>query len=282
MDILFSEVGLDDAAFGRDLAGRARRDLLAEREHDDPMGERHHRAHIVLDQEHGDTFRVDAGDQSYHCIDLGGIEPGHDLVEQEQRWLGGEGARELEPLAVGQGEPTRSRFRPGAQPYALDHRAGGGEGRDHPRLACEGGYFHVVDHRELRKWAHDLEGSGHAQEADLVRLEPDHVSPAEVYLASVGAEESREQVEHRGLPRPIGADQSQHLSLGQGEIQPAHREQTTEALGEGGDVEKAHAGRRRARRRSAGYAPWGKKSTTAIRSTPYTMRWRPFHPPWAK
>src|SRR5438093_3123352 len=54
MDILFPEVRLDDPAIGRHLARRARRYVLAEREHDDPMREGHDRAHVVLDQEHGD------------------------------------------------------------------------------------------------------------------------------------------------------------------------------------------------------------------------------------
>src|SRR5258705_534412 len=139
-------------------------------------------------------------------------------------------------------------------------------------MAREGGDLHVVDHRELREGAHDLERPRHAQATDLVGLEANHAPPTEANLALVGAQESREEVEHRGLPCPVGSDEPQHLSLRHGEVEASHREQAPEALGESGAVEEAHAGRPRRRRRSAGYAPCGRKSTTAIRSTPYTIR----------
>src|SRR5215469_5788442 len=176
MDILFPEVGLDHPTVSSDLARRAGGDLLPEGQHDDAMRERHDRAHVVLDEKHGDATRVDGAHQADHGVDLRGVEPRHHVVEEE---------------------------------------------------------------------------------------------------------EAGEQVENRGLPRSVRTDQPQHLALGHGEIEAADGEQSAEALLETRDFEKAHA-LRRTRRRSAGYAPWGRNSTTVMRRSPYTIRCAPVHPPWAK
>src|SRR5215472_16123046 len=271
MDILFPEVGLDHPAIGSDLARRAGGDLLPEGQHDDAMRERHHRAHVVLDEQHGDATRVDGAHQADHGVDLRGVEPRHHLVKEEERRLRAERARELEALAVGEGEP----------PHALHHSPRRLEGMRHGGVTRERGDLHVVEHGELRERAHDLEGARQAEAANLVGPEPDQPVATEADVAVVGEEEAGEQVENRGLPRSVRTDQPQHLALGHGEIEAADGEQSAEALLETRDFEKAHA-LRRTRRRSAGYAPWGRKSTTAMRSSPYTIRCAPVHPPWAK
>src|SRR6266404_2398058 len=54
MDILVSEIGLDDPAVGGHDARGALRDLLPEGQHDDPVREGHDGPHVVLDEEDGD------------------------------------------------------------------------------------------------------------------------------------------------------------------------------------------------------------------------------------
>src|SRR5262249_61891668 len=124
-------------------------------------------------------------------------------------------------------------------------------------------------------------GGGQPERAHLGRLEPREEPPREPDLAIIGDEETREQIEHRRLPRPVRSDQAKHLPLGHGEIEAAHGEEPAEPLPQPRDFEQAHA-RRRARRRTAGYAPWGRKRTTAIRRRTYTIRCTPVHPLWAR
>src|SRR5499425_2306310 len=278
---LFPEVGLDYPAVSSDLARRAGGDLLPEAQHDDAMRERHHRAHVVLDEKHGDATRVDGAHQAHHGVDLRGVEPRHHLVEEEERGLCAQRARELEALAVGQREPACELVCPGAEPHALHHPPRGLEGIRHRGVTRERGDLHVVEHGELRERAHDLEGARQAEAADLVGPEPDQPAATEADVPVVGEKEAGEQVENRGLPRSVRTDQPQHLALGHGEIEAADGEQSAEVLLETRDFEKAHA-LRRTRRRSAGYAPWGRNSTTAMRRSPYTIRCAPVHPPWAK
>ena len=51
VDMLLAQVGLDHPRVAGDRRGRALGDLLAEGQHHDPVGERHHRPHVVLDQQ---------------------------------------------------------------------------------------------------------------------------------------------------------------------------------------------------------------------------------------
>ena len=68
------------------------------------LGKAHHRLHDVLDHHDGDAARGDGADHRHHVADLGRVEPGQDLVEQQQPRLDRQRARELQPLAAGDGE----------------------------------------------------------------------------------------------------------------------------------------------------------------------------------
>ena len=109
---------------------RTVRQQSPEVQHDDPLGEAEHRLHHVLDPDHGDAEPVT---RRAHDLDrgvqLGVVEPGHHLVEQQQPGPAGEGAGELEePLlvevqradvvvaAAGEARRTRVPPRPGRTP----------------------------------------------------------------------------------------------------------------------------------------------------------------------
>src|SRR5438309_594561 len=151
MDILVSEIGLDDPAVGGHGARGALGDLLPEGQHDDPVREGHDGPHVVLDEEDGDPPRVDGADEPDHGLDLGG-------------------------------------------------------------------------------------------------------------------------------------DEADHHAVGHGQVEPLHGEEASEALGEPAHLEQAQRAilHDRARRATKGAAPWGRKSTTAMRSEPYTIRWPPDQPVAAK
>ena len=97
-------------------AGGAAGDDAAVVEADDAVGHAHHHLHVVLDQQHGDAERADAGQQLHEARGLGRVHAGHRLVEQQQLRLGGKRDRDLEQpqLAVGQrGRQLLGRAPPG-------------------------------------------------------------------------------------------------------------------------------------------------------------------------
>src|SRR5437867_5188469 len=151
-------------------------------------------------------------------------------------------------------------------------------------MAGQRGDLDVVEHGEPREGSHDLEGAREAEPADVVRLEPPEAPLAEPDLARVGSEKPREQVEDGGLPGPVGSDEADHLAVGHGQVEALHGEEASEALGEPAHLEQAQRAilHDRARRATKGAAPWGRKSTTAMRSEPYTIRWPPDQPVAAK
>src|SRR5713101_260909 len=282
VDIFLPEIGLDDPTVGGDGAGRTLGDLLAERQHHDAVGERHDRPHVVLDEQHGHSARADGADEPDHGVDLGRVEPGHDFVEQQQSRLRGERASQLEPLAIGERQSRGGLALPRAEPDALHDGPRRIEGLPHGGVSGERRDPDILEHGKLRERPDDLEGARQPEPADLMGLEAVEPATGEADLARIGSEEPREQVEDGGLPRPVGPDHSQHLALGQRQVEPAHGLKPPEALREPRDLEEAHAGRFFASRTSAGYAPRGRNSTTEISRRPYTIRWTPLQPPRAK
>ena len=89
----------------RTKLGRAVGDLLAVVEHDDVVGDLHHHAHVVLDEEDRDL--VLAADEAEELVEFGRlarVEAGGRLVEAEEQRIGAHGAGDLQPSlgAIGQ------------------------------------------------------------------------------------------------------------------------------------------------------------------------------------
>ena len=100
MRIAGTEIGSDDVRVLHNVFRRAFRDLLAMVEHDDMAGDRHDRAHHMLDDDDGEPPLRQLPDQRDRLVDLGRIEPGHDLVQQQDARPGGECACHLQPALV--------------------------------------------------------------------------------------------------------------------------------------------------------------------------------------
>src|SRR3989442_5383077 len=142
----------------------------------------------------------------------------------------------------------------------------------------------VVEHAQSREWAHDLERAREPELADRVRLEAQERAPAEADLSRVRRQETGEQIEGRRLAGAVGPDEAEHLALGQREVETGDGVDAAEVFRESARLEQAHAvsgARRRRSRARRGYAPSGRKSTTAISRSPYTTRGAPCQPPWA-
>ena len=96
-------------------------------------------------------------------------EPRHRLVEQQHLWLGGQRARDFQPLAAGRAERARRRIRKPAHADPLQHGAGARFGFGAMRGAQERADHHVLQHRHALEGLRHLEG---AREAELARALP--------------------------------------------------------------------------------------------------------------
>src|SRR4029453_7710938 len=97
-----TEVRLHDLRIAHRRVRRAVDDHPAKVQDHDPLGQAHHRLHHVLDPDHRHAHAVaGAADDVDGRVQLGVVEPGHHLVEQQQAGPTGEGPGELEePLLV--------------------------------------------------------------------------------------------------------------------------------------------------------------------------------------
>src|SRR6516165_6782540 len=87
MHIAGAEISADHFWILHDLFRRALGDLLAVIEHHDVTRDRHDRAHDMLDDDDGKAGLRELSDQRHRLVDLGRVESGHHLIEQQDLWL---------------------------------------------------------------------------------------------------------------------------------------------------------------------------------------------------
>src|SRR5262245_50603129 len=94
-----SQIGVDHLLVLLDLGRHAVGDLAAVVEHHHPVGDVHHHAHVVLDQDEGGAeLVVDVKDEAAHVLLFLEVHSRHRLIEQQQLGLRGERAAELDAL----------------------------------------------------------------------------------------------------------------------------------------------------------------------------------------
>lgn len=100
-----SEIGSDDLGVFLDLCRCAFRDLFAEVQHDDTVGNRHDQRHVMFDQQHSNAPLIPrAADQiteSHHFLM---VQPCGWFIEQDDLWSHGECSRKLDPFARAEGQ----------------------------------------------------------------------------------------------------------------------------------------------------------------------------------
>src|SRR6266704_217904 len=117
----YPQVGIDDGLVGPHLVRRAVGDLAAVVQRHDAAGDVHHHAHLVLDERDGRAeFVVDVEDEAAHVLLLLHVHARHGLVEQEEDGLGGERARQLDPLLEAIGQPAGRRLADGLDLQEVD------------------------------------------------------------------------------------------------------------------------------------------------------------------
>ena len=142
-----------------------------------------------------------------------------DLVEQEHARLGGERARELEPLAVEQ------RQRAG-RPVRLVGERALLEQLDAARIdialavaAAERRRHHqVLEHGHAVERLRDLERAADAQAAAALRRQPRDVGAGEDDAPGIGLHRAAGDAEQRGLAGAVRSDDAERLALGEREV----------------------------------------------------------------
>src|SRR5260221_473669 len=296
-----SQIGLDDFRVALHLRGPPFGDFLSVVEHQHPVTHVHHQPDIVLDQQHGDAARADRLDQLPQPERLGGVHAGGGLVERQQLRLRGERARELEAplIAVRQATGRIVGARADADVvekvqcaffylvfffeslFVLENCT------DHSctraRVAPD---HHVLERRQIGEQADVLEGARDARDRDPIGREPGDALSIEKKQPLIRRVNAGEQVEQRGLARPVRSDQSKDLAARDRERNVLQRADAAEALRNVLDLQQgAHAAGTESSRflTAEGNSPAGRNSmisTSArpkisMRITSGSMSWRP-------
>ncbi len=179
------------------------------------------------------------------------------LVEQEQHRIGRQRARDLEQALVAERQIAGKLERPIAEADACELLQGfvprpgffglvepqrpGQEARLRPRMHAE---EDIVQKRHARANLHMLEGSRDAGAGDPALRRSRDVLALKGDATLIEMQRPREQIEHRGLARAIGADQPEYLAGRQIEADVVHGDQAAEAPPRALDLQQRRSGRR--------------------------------------
>src|SRR5215831_7197326 len=263
--------------------GRAVGDLPAVIEHDHAIGNIHDHAHIVLDQRDGGAeLVVHVEDEAGHVLLLLHVHPRHGLVEEEEVRLGGQRPRQLHSLLEPVGQPPRRRLADGLDLQEVDHafhrramldllppRGTPVEGVEEevPAHLEQPPRHDVVEHAHALEEGHVLEGARDAEAGHVERLELGAVASLEDDAALLRMVEAADDIEERGLARPVGADDGHDLAAMDVHAHVAQSLHGAEAHGDALDAQEGLRARpgHRVRRLRAG-AGHQAPSTSMIRT----------------
>ena len=134
-------------------------------------------------------------DQRDRLIDLRRVEPGHDLVEQQQPRLRRQRARHFQPPLVDGREIPRRRVFLGRKADELDRLAGFLAGGIGMLVAQERAGHDIGQHRHRAKRSCDLKRARQAERADVMRPQADDLAAEGGHRAGVGPIVAGDQIE---------------------------------------------------------------------------------------
>ena len=197
-------------------------------EHGDPVGELVGLVEVLRGEEDGDAAGDEIADHLPHRVTAARVQARGRLVEEDQLRVAHERHRQVEPAAhaagVGGGRPVGGV----AEVEAVEQLGGAPAARGAAEVVQVGHQDQVlapgeqvVDGREL---------PGHADRgAHAVGVGGDVVA-GDGQLAGVGADQRREDLDHRGLAGAVGAEQGEDRPLGDVEVDVVEHEVVAERL----------------------------------------------------
>ncbi|MNL11059.1 hypothetical protein D3C87_1318800 [compost metagenome] len=194
----------------------ARRD-----QHADAVGQREDGVHVVFHQ-HDRVAALQALQQGDHARAFRRAHSGHGFVQQQDGRLARQRHRDLKlaPLTIGQALHGRLRLRvqaAGAQGLARRvHHIGAvpqrGPCRQAAAALAQRGQAGVFQHGVAIEHRGHLVGAQHAHRDTLLHGGARHVRHAQTHRAAIGPQLAGQQIDQRGLARPIGAYQRMQLA----------------------------------------------------------------------
>jgi hypothetical protein len=183
----------------------------------------------MLDQEQTEAvLRMQRPDQFHELMALGTGQARRRLIKQQQRWIGDETAREVDPLlhAIGQVAGRVLRVVGDLQGFERGHAAGldirfeaamprqaqeDRRRRWRPRAQMRAQH-HILDHAHGMEQAQGLKGACHAAAGDLIGPQADDGSAANAHIAAAGPIQAGDDIERCGFSRAVRADQAADLA----------------------------------------------------------------------
>ena len=234
-------------------------------------GQRHYRAHHVLDQKDCESgFAVELAQNRDDPVGFGRPQASHRLVEQQQFRIGGERARHFEPFAVRQRQRRRAleAFVVEVEPaqHLVRMRTRGVDVTAMQQRADDD----VVLDAQARERPHDLKGAADAAPANTVGRQMLDALAGESDGAAIGRKHSGDHVEQRGLAGTVRADHGEDAALGHLEADPVHRHKPAKPFADAlNRQERAHCLRSSPMRlHSHGHTPSGSAVITSSRQMP--------------
>ena len=241
-------------------------------QHEDAGGERHHRAHDVLDQQDGHPGRaIELAQDGDHLVGLGRPQPGHDFIEQQQFRPCRERAGELEALAVRQRQRGGRLAQFCEQIELPDHLVRRLQRFLHVFGVQQRSDDDVVLDRERRERPYVLKGAADAAPGDLVRAPAVDPLARERDGALVGTQHAGHHAEQRGLAGAVGADHGEDLPGQDFAADAVDRAQSAEAFAHALDRQQRGHGpllRIPSTPASHGHTPFGRNQMMTISASP--------------
>ena len=208
----------------------------------------------MFDQQHGHVeFVAQAADQRLQVHLFLRVQAGGRFVQHQQPGAGDHAAGNFQPALVAVGQIAGLAVGIGVQAHEVQPpdrtvdglgfgSAVGGQAqqaRQQPALYLRVlGHQQVFQHGQLFEQPHVLEGAHHAVTGHDVTGPARHVLAIEPDAPAAGLVEAADAVEHRGLARPVGADDGKDLVAPHGQRHLVHRQQAAKAHGQTGHVEQ--------------------------------------------
>src|SRR5438309_2691547 len=171
--IALAEVGMDHALVPQHDLRLALRKDVTEVEDDRPAAHADDHAHDVLDKDHRHARRVHRAHHVQRVVDLHVVEPCHHLIEQKKLRPGRHRPRDLESLAVRDGERRNRVIGLGPEADQLQNlvrqRKGTGDSAPRLRASEQSADGCVLPDRHRPEGLDDLEGAADAELGDPVR-----------------------------------------------------------------------------------------------------------------
>ena len=205
-----------------------------------PLAQSHDQAHVVID--HEDTTASALRQARQHAqqgIAFPLVKPGRGFVEEEEGRVCRERTCHFQGALATVGQRAGQDIRPVLDPERVQQVVGAAACLRPPGARTECSNLHVLANGEPAEQPHGLEGPGDSRASHAMRRAAADHGAVRDDPTRCRRKQPGDDVDQRGLPRPIGADQADDLTLIELQADIVQRAQTNEVLGDAFDGKAA-------------------------------------------